>query len=169
MIVSLTQTVGSIMGSKVVSPGLGFVYAQSLGGYLGRMKPLERNKSHISPIIIKKNRESYMALGAAGGSRIPSAIVAIISRVIDEELGINKALASPRVFYNKHAILLEQDTENHFNQATKKKLEQKGYVLEIEARKGHFGRVQVIKRGKKAGFWEAGSDPDWQGSVAIPN
>ena len=35
MIVCLTQTIGPTMGSKVATPGLGFLYAQTMGGYLG--------------------------------------------------------------------------------------------------------------------------------------
>ena len=38
MIAVLTQTVGTTMGSKVATHGLGFVYAQTLGGYLGEVK-----------------------------------------------------------------------------------------------------------------------------------
>ena len=34
-VVSLTQTIGPTMGSKVATKGLGFLYAVSLGGYLG--------------------------------------------------------------------------------------------------------------------------------------
>ena len=37
MIVSLTQTIGPTMGSKVATPGLGFLYAQTMGGYLGKV------------------------------------------------------------------------------------------------------------------------------------
>ena len=39
MIVCLTQTIGPTMGSKVATPGLGFLYAQTMGGYLGEVEP----------------------------------------------------------------------------------------------------------------------------------
>ncbi|MEC8984179.1 MAG: gamma-glutamyltransferase, partial [Candidatus Neomarinimicrobiota bacterium] len=48
MIVSLTQTIGPTMGSKVATPGLGFLYAQTMGGYLGKVEPNLRVPSHIS-------------------------------------------------------------------------------------------------------------------------
>ena len=50
-VVSLTQTIGPLMGSKVASKNLGFLYAVTLGGYLGDYKPGDRANSHISPII----------------------------------------------------------------------------------------------------------------------
>ena len=46
MVVSLTQTVGTTMGSKVVTPGLGFVYAPNIGWIFGGSK--SRSKSIIS-------------------------------------------------------------------------------------------------------------------------
>jgi gamma-glutamyltranspeptidase/glutathione hydrolase len=61
------------MGSKVATPGLGFIYAATLGGYLGEMKAGQRAASHISPLIVMKDSRPILALGAAGGSRIPSA------------------------------------------------------------------------------------------------
>ena len=70
-VVSLTQTVGPIMGSKVVSPGLGFVYAVTLGGYLGNYQPGDRAASHISPVLFMKNNTPVLALGAAGGVEFP--------------------------------------------------------------------------------------------------
>ena len=38
-VVALTQTIGPNMGSKVATKGLGFLYAVTLGGYLGDYKP----------------------------------------------------------------------------------------------------------------------------------
>ena len=81
MVVALTQTLGTTLGSKVATPGLGFAYAQTLGGYLGEVRAGERASSHISPLLVSKDGAPFLALGAAGGSRIPSSIVAVVSRV----------------------------------------------------------------------------------------
>ena len=97
MFVSLTQTLGPNMGSKVVTPGLGFLYASTLGGYLGRMEPGERARSNICPFIVLKDGEVILVLGAAGGGMIPPAIVHAITRVIDFGMSLPQALAEPRV------------------------------------------------------------------------
>ena len=55
MFVALTQTLGPNMGSSVVTPGLGYLYASTLGGYLGRMEPGDRARSFISPVSRKRN------------------------------------------------------------------------------------------------------------------
>ena len=66
------------MGSKVASKGLGFLYNVTmgpyLGGYLGEDKPGDRASSHISPTIFSKGDKVVLALGAAGGNKIPVAI-----------------------------------------------------------------------------------------------
>ena len=55
-VVSLTQTIGPNMGSKVTQKDL--VLHRVLGGYLGDYKPGDRANSHISPTIIER-QESY--------------------------------------------------------------------------------------------------------------
>ena len=42
MVVSITQTVGPLFGSKVITPGLGFVYASTMGAYLSRIRSKSR-------------------------------------------------------------------------------------------------------------------------------
>jgi len=170
MVVALTQTIGTTMGSKVATPGLGFMYAQTLGGYLGEIKPGVRAPSHISPIIVSREGKPFLALGAAGGSRIPSSIVAVISRVIDQNFSLVDAMALPRVHptsdnmeieavstysgaYNEDYIYSLSDTL-FFNQL--------GLSMKLREGKGNFGRVYAIMR--EGNDWVAVSDPDWQGS-----
>ena len=73
------------MGSKVATKGLGFLYAVSLGGYLGEYKPGDRSNSHISPTLFMKNGKVQLALGAAGGSRIPTAITQVAHRYLSQK------------------------------------------------------------------------------------
>ena len=71
--------------------GQGLLYAAMLGGYLGPFKPGQRAASHISPMILTEDNEPYMGIGAAGGSRINSAIIQAISRVLDRGRDLAKA------------------------------------------------------------------------------
>ena len=68
-VVSLTQTLGPNMGSKVATKGLGFLYNVTmgpyLGGYLGQDKPGDRSSSHISPTLFTSDDQVVLALGAA--------------------------------------------------------------------------------------------------------
>ena len=169
MVVSLTQTVGTIMGSKVVTPGLGFVYAQTLGGYLGEVKPGQRAASHISPIIVSKDGSPILALGAAGGARIPSAIIAVVSRIIDQNHSLEKAMVLPRVYPQKEGIDLEWTGVDGWTSADSIYYTEMGHAVTIQKQKGKFGRVHAIIKNNKTGEWIGVADPDWEGSAGAPN
>jgi len=169
MIVSLTQTIGPTMGSKVATPGLGFLYAQTMGGYLGKVEPGLRVPSHISPVIVFKNDKPFLALGAAGGSRIPSSIVNVISRIIDQGMPLEKALHSPRVHPLEEGISLEIVDEVSWNQDDSTYFSQLGYTVEMKRLPGQFGRIHGVMLDTLTGEWIGCADPDWEGTAAFPN
>ena len=168
MVVALTQTVGPTMGSKVATSGLGFIYAATLGGYLGEMKAGQRAASHISPLIVMKDDKPILALGAAGGSRIPSAVVAITSRVIDQGYSLDKALALPRVYPLEEGIDLEWTGENGWSVQDSSYLAGLGYKVFMKRRPGMFGRSNAVMLDTLTGEWIGASDPDWEGSALSP-
>lgn len=168
MIVALTQTVGTTMGSKVATPGLGFVYAQTLGGYLGEVKARDRASSHISPMIISKGDEPILAMGAAGGSRIPSSIVAVISRIIDQNKTLEEAMALPRVHpQNDGTIDLEFTEKNSFTMEDSAFYVGQGHKVSIQREVARFGRIHAVM--KENDGWVGVADPDWEGSVESPS
>ena len=168
MIVSLTQTIGPTMGSKVATPGLGFLYAQTMGGYLGKVEPNLRVPSHISPIIVFKNDKPFLALGAAGGSRIPSSIVNVISRIIDHDLSLEEALNSPRVHPLEEGISLEIVDNVSWNNNDSTYFSKLGYTVEMKRLPGKFGRIHAVILDTLTGEWIGCADPDWEGTSAFP-
>ena len=168
MIVSLTQTIGPTMGSKVATPGLGFLYAQTMGGYLGKVEPNLRVPSHISPIIVFKNDKPFLALGAAGGSRIPSSIVNVISRIIDHDLSLEEALNSPRVHPIEEGISLEVVDKVSWNNNDSTYFSKLGYTVEMKRLPGQFGRIHAVILDTLTGEWVGCADPDWEGTSAFP-
>ena len=168
MIVSLTQTIGPTMGSKVATPGLGFLYAQTMGGYLGKVEPNLRVPSHISPIIVFKNDKPFLAMGAAGGSRIPSSIVNVISRIIDHDLSLEAALNSPRVHPIEEGISLEVVDKVSWNNNDSTYFSKLGYTVEMKRLPGQFGRIHAVILDTLTGEWIGCADPDWEGTSAFP-
>lgn len=167
MIVSLTQSLGPIMGSKVATPGLGFLYAATLGGYLGPMEPGQRAASHISPMILTKNGQPYMGIGAAGGSRIPTAIIQVVSRILDQGMSLDQALAAPRVHPSNDGVLIERHDSLAWNSEDLEFLRNNGFIIEEVKEKFRFGRVHaVLFNGNE---WEGAADPDGEGSAAGPD
>jgi gamma-glutamyltranspeptidase/glutathione hydrolase len=97
MVVAMTQSLGPRFGSKVATPGLGFLYAATLGGYKGRIEPGERARLSQSPLLVLQAGRPRLVLGAAGGARIPSAIVNVVARMLDQRLSLGDAIAASRV------------------------------------------------------------------------
>ena len=160
-VISLTQTVGPLMGSKVVTDGLGFLYAVTLGGYLGDYRPGDRANSHISPTIVTKENGFYLALGAAGGSRIITAITQVISNVIDKKMRLDRALSNGRVFNMNDTTQVEYH-EGLVWDFSKENLPGKYNFLESKAR---FGRVHAVQFDTLNNIIIGSADPDWEGSV----
>ncbi len=166
MMVALTQSIGPNMGSKVASSGLGFLYAVTLGSYLGVYRSGQRAASHISPFIITKDGQPFMALGAAGGSRIVTAVAAVSSRVIDHQMSLKEALNAPRVYHNGEEMLLETHEGTGWEMVYTKELEKEGFEVQEVDQKARFGRVHAVFYDAKNKRWIGAADPDWEGVVA---
>lgn len=166
MIVVLTQTVGTTMGSKVTTPGLGFIYAQTLGGYLGEVRAGQRASSHISPMIISKNGQPFLALGAAGGSRIPSSVAAVISRIVDQGHSLETAMALPRVQPIENGLDIEFTGAQGFTIADSNYFAAMGHKVTIQREPGKFGRVHAVIKSDSG--WIGVADPDREGHAASP-
>jgi len=165
-IISLTQSLGPTMGSKVAAEDGGFMLATTMGPYLGKMNPGERASSHIAPVLIFKDGKPFMSIGAAGGARIVPAIVQTISRIIDRDLPIEQALAAARVFQLPEKLLIENHPTIFWeNSSTLNLIKEKIKRIEIVNKPAQFGRVHATIA-STTGKWIGAADPDWSG-VAI--
>jgi gamma-glutamyltranspeptidase/glutathione hydrolase len=168
MAVALTQTIGPAMGSKVAVPGMGMLYASTLGGYLGSaLEPGYRARSSISPLMVMKDGELLLVLGSAGGARIVSSVVQVVSRVVDDGMTLQAAMSAPRVHPDSDGTL-DMEMSAGWNEGDVAGIRAIGLeVLETE-RVGAFGRVQAIRYHPETGQWEGVSDPDSEGTARGP-
>ena len=168
MVISSTQSLGPLMGSKVATPGLGFLYAVTLGPYLKVTKAGVRASSHISPIIISKDDQPFLVIGGAGGARIISAITEVTSRFIDQQKTLPEALAAARI----HPVLDTVDLEVHqgikWPDHTKAGLESLGFVVDPIDEPFKFGRVHAICYDPETKNWIGAADPDGEGRAGGP-
>ncbi len=102
-IVSLTQTLLSLFGSKVVLPETGILMNNGImwfdprPGKANSIAPGRRPLSNMCPTIVEATDGSRFALGASGGRRIMSAVLQLISFLVDFSMDINSAMRLPRV------------------------------------------------------------------------
>jgi gamma-glutamyltranspeptidase/glutathione hydrolase len=177
-VVSITQTVGPLFGSRVITPDLGFVYASTMGSYLSAADqvPGSRPRTTIAPTIVTRDGEVVLALGAAGGIRILSAIVQTISRHVDQGHDPAMSVALPRVHPERvendagervtygEKINLEMTPERGWPDELAEALETAGFeVLRVE-KHASFGRVHLVARDGNG--WAGVADLDWEGSTA---
>jgi gamma-glutamyltranspeptidase/glutathione hydrolase len=163
--VSVTQSLGPVMGSKVASSKYGFMHATTTGPYLSGVKAGERAASHIAPVILLKDGVPVMALGAAGGARIVPAIVQVISRIVDQGMSPEEALAAARVYRMEDKILLEEHPGVYWKDpATPAIIRAGGLNVERIRTRAQFGRVHMLLQ-LKDGRWVGAADPDWGGTA----
>ena len=169
LVISLTQTIGPLMGSKVAAKDLGFLYAVTMGGYLGDYKPGDRANSHISPtMLFNQNDELILALGAAGGSRIVTAIVQATNRYIDQGKSLTEAISQGRVYSQNDTILIENHQGIKWTKETFQELEKNNIPYKLQKEMGYHGRINAIALDTINNRWISVTDPDWEGK-AIDN
>ena len=177
-VVSITQTLGPLFGARVITPELGFPYAATMGSYLSSADqvPGSRPRTTIAPTVVTRDGEVVLALGAAGGIRILSAIVQTISRHVDQGHDPVTAVALPRVHpvrqkdasgeYVTYAkkINLEMTPERGWPIAVADALTTAGFEVTSVERHAAFGRVHLVARTGDA--WQGVADLDWEGTAA---
>ena len=183
MVVSITQTVGPLFGSKVITPGLGFVYASTMGAYLSGtdQAPGSRPRTTIAPTIVTKDGKTVMVLGAAGGLRILSGIVQTISRFIDQGMSLQAAVLAPRVHPMSafdslsgnyvgrgHQINAEFTPNNGWKAADSLRWLDAGFEVTPLERYGAFARVHALRYDEMTQLWTGVADADWEGTAKGP-
>ena len=107
--VGITTTINLSFGNKKIVDGAGFLlnnemddFASSPGsqnafGLIGyeanSIKPAKRPLSSMSPtIVLNREGEPLMTIGAAGGSRIITTVLQVIISVVDHKLNVQEAI-----------------------------------------------------------------------------
>ncbi len=163
-LVALTQSVGPNMGSKVAAPGLGFVYAATMG-YLGRLAPGDRPFSSQSPLIIVRDGEPAYVLGAAGARRIISAIVQVTSRLLDDGQPLPDAMAAPRFHPTPTVFYMEGRPGSSWTPESLARLASFGFPSEARASAPYFARIHAIAVDRETGELIGVADSRWQGTA----
>jgi len=102
-VVSATQTAMGQFGSKVVIPGTGILLNNGMmwfnpePGTVNSIAPWKQPLTNTCPLLVMKNGKPFMSLGAPGGRRIINAVTQILSNVVDYGLGMQAAIAAPRI------------------------------------------------------------------------
>ncbi len=124
--VSMTQTLLSLFGSRVVSPSTGLLMNNGImwfdpePGHPNSLAPNKRCLMNVCPVIGEKNGRRF-ALGASGGRKIMPAVMHLSSFLADFDMSLEEAFHYPRMDVSGgDAIIADEDLSPEIIQALAK-------------------------------------------------
>ncbi|MDX1477689.1 MAG: gamma-glutamyltransferase [Saprospiraceae bacterium] len=171
-IVSATQTLGNLFGSKIMPEGTGIWFNNSLAycTYEPKGNPMDaipgqRKLSGDCPVILFRDGRPVYALGTPGGHTIPQTVPQMIINIIDYDMSISDALAAPRIsFIEPDQIAIEDGIPA----SVIRQLKQRGHRERTTRALGNAHGLQLMydAQGKVRGYLGS-ADPRGEGSWMI--
>jgi len=172
----MTLTLNGRFGSFVVSDKYGIVLNNQMDdfntrpgkpnqfgliqGTNNKIKTGRRPLSSMSPTIVKKKDEVVMALGAAGGPMIISAVFQILYRHLVRKLDLDKAVQFPRVHHQflPRTLFVEQ---NRFSPVVLQILKKRGHKIAV---RDFIAEAHVVSKNEE-GLLEGAFDSRGEGAT----
>jgi gamma-glutamyltranspeptidase/glutathione hydrolase len=176
--VSMTTTVNAWFGSGVTVPGLGFVLNDEMDDFAtipgtanmfglvqgepNAVAPGKRMLSSMSPtLVVGPGGQVELVLGAAGGSRIITAVFQELSNALDFGMNPADAVRAPR-FHQQDSPDLLMVEPHGLPDEVRRALEAMGHTLkEVD----HLADAPAI--GRALGLWNGAAEPRRDGSLAV--
>jgi gamma-glutamyltranspeptidase/glutathione hydrolase len=150
--------------SGYVVPGTGVMLNNMLGeddlhpdGFHGA-PPGERVSSMMSPMLVLKDSEVEAVLGSGGSKRIRSALVQVLTGLVDDGLDARAAVERPRLHWDGEVLQLEPG----FDDAVLDALSATWPVNPWPERNMYFGGPHVVRPGV-----DAAGDPRRGGAAVV--
>lgn len=173
--VSVTTTINSAYGSKVVVEGAGFLLNNEMddfsskpgvpnqfgltGSEANKIEPGKRMLSSMCPTIITKDEKPVLILGSPGGSTIPTSVLQVIMNYLIFGMQIQAAVNSPRFHHQWLPDKIDFEERAILNDV-KENLLKKNHVLGFNR---SLGRVEAISI--ENGIFYGATDPRGSGGA----
>ncbi|TVV77209.1 gamma-glutamyltransferase [Sphingomonas solaris] len=164
-VVTMTSTVEGPFGSQIVTDGMvlnneltDFSFAPEWDGapVANRVEAGKRPLSSMAPTIVYDARgRVVLALGSAGGRRIPMHVLKTLVGVLDWGLPVADAIALPNIYFGGGALLVERGTSLAAMKPALERLGQTVVVADVGS------KVNAIER--TATGWRGAADPRSEG------
>jgi gamma-glutamyltranspeptidase/glutathione hydrolase len=159
MTVSLTTTAGESAGYVV--PGTGFIPNNMMGeedlhplGFHSRPAG-RRIPTMMTPTIVLYNNHPRVVVGSGGSVRIRSAIMQVLSNILDFHMGLHNAVNNARVHIENGVLQCEAG----YDEAAVDELEAWGYpVNRWQTRSIYFGGAHSVSRTTDGRLFGAGDN-----------
>lgn len=171
-VVSATQTLGDIFGSKVMPEGTGIWLNDAIAwsrfdppGNVFDVFSGRQSLYALCPIIVMSDGRPYIAIGTPGGRTIQQTTPQMLANLIDFDMNIQQAIAAPRVSSaSPNALVVEASVPG----AVRNQLSALGHNVQIDQRglgNAHGLTIEYDSEGKPARF-TGGADPRGIGVAA---
>jgi gamma-glutamyltranspeptidase/glutathione hydrolase len=160
-VVSMTHSLGTPSG--VITEGLGFMYNGCMSVYdprpgrTGSLAPGKARFTSMSPTIVFKDDQPFIAIGAPGGTYISGSVAQGIVNVIDFDMSMPEAVSAPRISVTSDII----DVSNRIPRFVTSEVEAMGYRIARSYQSYAFAGLHGIKLAD--GRWSGGADPQRDG------
>jgi len=167
-VISATQTLGNLFGSRIMAEGTGIWLNNSLAycTYEPKGNPMDAHAGHHKlsgdcPTFIMKDGRPWVSVGTPGGHTIGQTVPQMVMNLIDFDMDIYQAIASPRVSFGEPNELMVEKT---LPESVLDELSKRGHHLKSVGKLGnaHGVTVEYDAAGKPVRFTGA-SDPRGQG------
>ena len=168
--VSITTTLNSSFGSKVLVEGAGFFLNNEMddfsskpgvpnqfgliGGDANAIAPHKRMLSSMTPTIVTKNGKLKMVVGTPGGSTIITSVYQTLLNVIDFGMGMQEAVNAKKVHHQWYPDEIRVET-NALAQPTIDQLQAMGHSITPTDKLGRMDCILILPDGRL----EGGADP----------
>ena len=169
-VVSATQTLGNVFGSRIMVEGTGIWLNNSLAysTFEPKGNPMDafggrRKLSGDVPTIVMRDGRPWIAIGTPGGHTIGQTVPQMVMNVIDFNMDIQRAIAAPRVsFFEPDSLLVEPGVPPD----VRAQLVAKGHKIRVSSRPSigdaHGLTIEYDRAGRPIRF-TGGTDPRGDG------
>ena len=123
-----------------------------------------RISSMMSPTIVLKNNQPEIVLGSGGSNRIRTAILQVISNILDFKMSVCEAVDSPRVHWENNLFNVEPGFPEE--EVNKIMLPDHNQLVKWHDKNLFFGGVHTVRE-TSSGLMEGAGDHRRDGVVAI--
>lgn len=182
MCVSLTYTLESSFGSRVVPKGAGFILNDEMNdfnwipgvtdtsGRIGTppnlLAPGKRMLSSMCPTIVLRDGKPWLVTGSPGGRTIINTVLQVVTGMIDFGMTVQQAVDSPRIHHQWLPDSIRAEARFHqLYPNLVKELEGMGHTFTKVAKQGDAHSIWIDPATGQA---ESGIDPRISGKASVP-
>jgi gamma-glutamyltranspeptidase/glutathione hydrolase len=168
-VVTATQTLGNLFGSKVMAKGTGIWLNNSLAYSTFEPKgnpmdafPGRRKLAGFCPVIVMRDGKPWIAIGTPGGHTILQTVPQMLMNLIDFRMDIQQAIAAPRISFAEPDMI---SADKGVPEPVRKELSAMGHNIRVRSLGNAHGlTIEYDAKGKPIRF-TGGADPRGEGAA----